>query len=89
MASAPPRRTDPQGLTIRARQKTTKILAAQRKNQSNELVSAGLSQPKKSAACCGAISAKATNSTTSAAEIAKTGLWISSPNGPICAWKLS
>ena len=62
---------------------------ASRKNQSKVEVIAGRSQLKNASAWAGSASERKTKATIVRPEIMKTGLWISSPNGPNLALILS
>ena len=83
MASTPPRRTLPSGETMIASDTSTKMFPDSRKNQSKLPVRLSRSAGKKLAAWSGSARVRTTNRMISPPEITKTGLWISSPNGPI------
>lgn len=89
MASRPPRRTLPSGVTISTRHSSTKMFAARRKNQSKVDVIAGRSQPKIASASCWSASVNTTKAMMVSPETMNTGLWMSIPNGPILVLMLS
>ena len=76
-------------MKISAMQKMPNRLAVRMKNQSKRWVVQFFMSPNRLVAASGAASVPMTNRTMAIPEMRKTGLWMSSPNGPIFVVMLS
>src|SRR5690606_3124850 len=79
----------PSGEIMISTQTITKMLAAPRKNQSSLEVSQFLTFSNKGPAASWNARVRNTKATMVRPDIMNTGLWMSSPNGPMVVWMLS